>query len=126
MHILNIEDSVSKHQDVQTVLREFGQVQADWATYLEDGLDRILAQQAAGTPYDLIITDWYFPITEYGSETRAGSILLERLQELGVTTPVIACSSAKIKSPALYGAVWYSPRSTWALDLKELLRKLYQ
>ncbi len=125
MHILHIEDSVSKHRDVQTVLWEFGQVQADWSAYLEEGLDRILEQRAAGTPYDLIITDWYYPITEHGPETTAGSILLERLAELGITTPVIVCSSARIKSPELYGSVWYSPRSAWAFDLKQLLKALY-
>ena len=126
MKILNVEDNAYKHHDICKVLDDCGIGEGDiaWFTNLEEGLDAIHRRNEAGMPFDLIITDMWYPLVPGGHETKAGERLIDTLIAEGIQTPVIICSSANCSGYAVLGAVHYSPFSDWETDLERLVQRV--
>ena len=61
MRILNIEDNVIKHNDICKVLSGAGFRDVDWAGNLNEGVKMIEDHMSSDTPYDLVITDMWYP-----------------------------------------------------------------
>ena len=123
--VLNIEDVVTKHVDVKRALERCGVSYIDHADNAVDGLDMIEAAIAEGKPYDLLVSDMYFPVSKGGSEVQAGMYVIEELQARGINLPVIVCSSARMVIPEIVGCIYYSPY--WGdldADMRELVEQV--
>ena len=120
--VLNIEDLITKHVDVRRALERCGVPHIDHVENAVDGLDMIEAAIAEGKPYDLIVSDMYFPMTKGGYEVQAGMYVIEELQARGIDVPVIVCSSARMVIPDIVGCIHYSPyRNDLDADMREMV-----
>lgn len=119
--ILNLEDNVFKHQDIRRVLKnKYGEIEIDWARNLEEGIDQI-AKQA----YDIIITDMYFPARAGEEDSNSGEILIRKIKDMNIHTPIILCSSADYRCiPDVVGTVYYHPEKLWEIELCNLIDKI--
>ena len=93
----------------------------DHADNAVDGLDMIEASIAEGKPYDVIVSDMYFPISKGGMEAQAGMYVIEELQARGIDVPVIVCSSARMVIPEIVGCIHYSSRNDLDADMREMI-----
>ena len=66
MRVLNIEDDTFKHNDICKALSECGIKDVEWSNNLADGWKQIKNSMDSNNPYDLIITDMYYPGEIYG------------------------------------------------------------
>lgn len=126
MKILHLEDDVFKRKKIERILCSAGADHSVWVKSLEDGIICIEEAQNKSEPYDLIISDMYYPLKDGGRETEAGTMLLSILKDKGIDTPVIICSSARLRIPEAYECLWYSENSDWDRQLESLLRKIQE
>ena len=119
--VLNFEDLSSKHVAVRRALERCGVPNIDHADNAVEGLDMIEAAIAEGKPYDLIISDMYFPISKGRMEVQAGMYVIEELQARGIDVPVIVCSSARMVIPEIVGCIHYSSRNDLDADMREMI-----
>lgn len=120
--VLNIEDVVTKHIAVRRALERCGVPYIDHADNAVEGLDMIEAAIAEGMPYDLIVSDMYFPMSKGGSEVQAGMYVIEELQAREISVPVVVCSSARMVIPEIVGCIHYNPaRNDLDADMREFV-----
>ena len=119
--VLNIEDLPSKHVAVRRALERCGVPYIDHADNAVDGLDMVEAAIVEGKPYDLIVSDMYFPMSKGGMEVQAGMYVIEELQARGIDVPVIVCSSARMVIPEIVGCIHYSSRNDLDADMREMI-----
>ena len=120
--VLNFEDLPTKHVAVRRALEYCGISNVDHVDNAVDGLDMIEAAIASGRPYDVIVSDMYFPISKGGSEVAAGMYVIEELEARGIDVPVIVCSSARMVIPDIVGCIHYSPfRNDLNEDMREMI-----
>ena len=94
----------------------------DHADNAVDGLDMIEAAITEGKPYDLIVSDMYFPMSKGGMEVQAGMYVIEELSARGIDVPIIVCSSARMVIPDIVGCIHYNPyRNDLDADMRELI-----
>ncbi|MBQ6844160.1 MAG: hypothetical protein IJO60_05950 [Agathobacter sp.] len=123
--VLNIEDLPTKHVAVRRALERCGVSRIDHAETAVDGLDMIEAAIAEGKPYDLIVSDMYFPMSKGGMEVQAGMYVIEELQARGIDVLVIVCSSARMVIPEIVGCIHYNPyRNDLDADMRELIEQI--
>ena len=122
--VLNIEDLPTKHVAVRRALERCGVPYIDHADNAVDGLDMIETAIAEGKPYDVIVSDMYFPISKGGMEAQAGTYVIEELQARGIDVPVIVCSSARMVIPEIVGCIHYSARNDLDADMRELIEQV--
>ncbi len=122
--ILNIEDSMGKHWDVNRALSWNGCPEAEHAMDAQTGLDMIERAVESGRPYDLLVLDMYFPISPGGCERLSGTYVMEELERRGIDLPIIVCSSARCSIPEILGCVHYNRNNDLNFDLKEFIDKL--
>ena len=109
MRVLNIEDDTFKHNDICKALSGCGIKDVEWSS---------------NNPYDLIITDMYYPDEPGGREEQSGDVLIDRVIKNKITIPVILCSSVNLKYPEIYGCVYYSRERNWEADMQKLVNSL--
>lgn len=119
--VLNIEDLPSKHVAVRRALERCGVPYIDHADNAVDGLDMVESAIVEGKPYDLIVSDMYFPMSKGGMEVQAGMYVIEELQARGIDVPVIVCSSARMVIPEIVGCIHYSSRNDLDADMREMI-----
>lgn len=61
MRVLNVEDDTFKHNDICKALSGCGIKDVEWSNNLADGWKQIKNSMESNNPYDLIITDMYYP-----------------------------------------------------------------
>ena len=122
MRILNIEDNVIKQNDICKVLSGAGFRDVDWAGNLNEGVKMIEDHMSSDTPYDLVITDMWYPREAGGEEEESGSLLIQMIKDKGWELPVIVCSSVRYIIPDILGTVYYSPKENWEDELRNLVR----
>lgn len=122
--VLNFEDLPSKHVAVRRALERCGVPNIDHADNAVEGLDMIEAAIAEGKPYDLIVSDMYFPVSKGGMEVQAGMYVIEELQARGIDVPVIVCSSARMVIPEIVGCIHYSSRNDLDADMREMIEMI--
>ena len=110
-----------KHVAVRRALERCGISNVDHAETAVDGLDMIEAAIAEGKPYDLVVSDMYFPMSKGGMEVQAGMYVIEELEARGINIPVIVCSSARMVIPEIVGCIHYSPRNDLDADMREMV-----
>ena len=122
--VLNIEDLPSKHAAVRRALERCGIPYIDHVDNAVDGLDRIEAAIVEGKPYDLIVSDMYFPMSKGGMEVQAGMYVIEELSARGIDVPIIVCSSARMVIPEIVGCIHYSSRNDLDADMREMIEQI--
>lgn len=124
--IINIEDTVIKHCEINRALRYNGYPDAVCATDAEEGLDMIEAAIAEGEPFELLITDMEFPVN--GSiDPKAGVFVMEELERKGIEMPIIVCSSVRYnfsEQKNVVGCVFYNKNRDLNWDFREVLGKI--
>lgn len=120
--VLNIEDLAIKHVAVRRALERCGVVRVDHATTAMEGLAMIDAAIEEGKPYDLLVSDMYYPIFPGEGEAQAGYYVIEELQNKGIDIPIVVCSSARLVIPEIVGCIHYSPhRNDLDADMREMV-----
>lgn len=121
--IINIEDSIGKHWDINRALIWNGYPAAELAKNAENGLAMIEAAIAEGNPFELLITDMHYPV--YGlDDPKAGLFVIEELKRREIEIPIIACSSVRYCIPEIVGCVFYNKSSDLNWDFREVLSRL--
>lgn len=123
MRVLNLEDSASKHFDIVNVLESVGVTEIDWVTSLDSGLKKLIDNKEK--KYDLIISDMYYPINDGGFPVKSGYLLMEKLIDEGIKTPVVICSSAHCVVPEAHWVLHYSLISDWEYELRTIIREMH-
>lgn len=121
--IINIEDSVGKHWDINRALAWNRYPEAELATNAETGIAMIEKAIADGKPYDLLITDMHYSVNGV-DDTKAGLYVIEELKRRGIEIPVIVCSSVRYDIPEIVGCVFYNRSRDLSWDFREVLSKL--
>lgn len=121
--ILNIEDSIGKHWDINRALEWNGLPRAVNATDAENGIKMIEQAILEGNPYELLIIDMHFPIKGVLNDN-AGLLVIEELKRKKISIPIIVCSSVRYNIPEIIGCIFYSKNQDLNWDLKELLNKM--
>ena len=119
--VLNIEDLATKHVAIRRALEKCGVPYIDHVDNAVEALDIIEAAIEDGKPYDLIVSDMYFPMTKGGMEAQSGMYVIEELQARGIKVPVIVCSSARMVIPEIVGCIHFSPRNDLDADMREMI-----
>lgn len=123
--VLNIEDMAAKHAAIYRALERCGVSIIDCADNANDGLDMIEAAIVEGKPYDVVVSDMYFPISKGGIEAQAGMYVIEELQARGIDVPVIVCSSARLPNlPGVVGCIHFNERNDLNSDMRELIEQI--
>ena len=124
MKVLNIEDDAFKHNDICKVLTSCGVNTVYWEKNYEDGWKAIKNTEDAEKPYDLIITDMYYPREAGGREEASGELIIQKVIDQELKVPVILCSSVNLRFSEIFGCVYYNRIRYWEDDLKLLINKL--
>ncbi len=124
MKILNVEDDVYKQVDISKAVKRCTNAQIDWVRNLEDAFDRLDKSMKTPEPYDLVITDMWYPEYKGGEDSKSGEILMERIRENGWKIPVILISSVNYKYPEIYGSIYYSKEGDWDKELEKKIKEL--
>ena len=126
MYILNLEDDVCKHHKICTALKNggLGIVTIARAKNLEDGIELIKTKNQQNQPYDLIITDMWYPEKDGGEEIKSGEKLIQTVKDNGWNIPIILCSSVSYRIPEILGVVHYSENGKWETSMTSLIKNL--
>ncbi len=124
MRAIYLEDTIEKEYEISRELERNGIKEIDWVMYMEDGLELIQKSIDEGNPYDVVVTDMYYPLHRGGEEAQAGEAIIEKLKELGINIPVIVASSQDFRIPDAFGTIHYSENSNWEDDLRVLIKEL--
>lgn len=124
MKVLNIEDDAFKHNDICKVLTSCGVNTVYCEKNYEDGWKAIKNAEDAEKPYDLIITDMYYPREAGGREEASGELIIQKVIDQELKVPVILCSSVNLRFSEIFGYVYYNRIRNWEDDLKLLINKL--
>lgn len=124
MKVLNIEDDAFKHNDIYKVLTSCGVNTVYWEKNYEDGWKAIKNAEDAEKPYDLIITDMYYPREAGGRKEASGELIIQKVIDQELKVPVILCSSVNLRFSEIFGCVYYNRIRNWEDDLKLLINKL--
>lgn len=124
MRILHIEDNAYKQEAIANVLNEFDSISIDWVECLKDGIMKVEESYSNDMPYDLVITDMYYPVEKDGEEVEAGEQFIREATKRKWNVPVILCSSMDFYYPEIYGVLLYSFNDTWKDNLRRYIKKL--
>lgn len=121
--ILNIEDDVLKHCEINRALEWNCLPKAEFATTAEKGIEMIETAIAEGAPYELLITDMHFPVNGEDNH-KAGIYVMDELKRKNILIPTIVCSSVRYSIPEIVGCIFYNRSRDLNWDFRELLGRL--
>lgn len=123
--VLNLEDTMSKHAAVLRSLNKCGIQNVDHAATAMEGLAMMEASIEEGVPYDVIVSDMYFPIFPRERITDAGNYVIEELRNRGIDVPIIVCSSCRLHIPEIVGCIHYNEfRGDLDSDMREMIDRV--
>ena len=124
MKVLNIEDEPIKHRKIKDVLESISVMEVDCERNLKDGVKRYKEALDSETPYDLIISDMFYPQEKGGGEEKSGDVLVALAHDEHWDVPIIICSSQNYSYPEIFGTLYYSDNVDWEGELRKLIEKL--
>lgn len=125
LKVLVVEDNLTKYGDIKSALEKCKIQNIESAFNMEEAFGIIYQYNEKNSPFDLIITDMQYPLSEYGSIVDdAGERLIERLKKESIDIPVIVCSSLRYSISGILGCVWYNELSDLNKEFRMLLEKL--
>ena len=124
MRVLNVEDNVIKHHNIKRALETLGIREVTWVKNEYDAIKAVKDSIDSGGPFDLIISDMYFPLFPGSKEDEnAGFTFIGELNDNNIDIPVIVCSSIRLSIPGILGCVYYSSNVVLDEEFKNLLKK---
>ena len=124
MRVLNVEDNVIKHHNIKRALETLGIREVTWVKNEYDAIKAVKDSIDSGCPFDLIISDMYFPLFPGSKEDEnAGFTFIGELNDNNIDIPVIVCSSIRLSIPGILGCVYYSSNVDLDEEFKNLLKK---
>lgn len=131
LRVLVFEDDVFKRDDVKRALVFSGvqKGQIDIARSQEKGIGLLNDSVKNGAPYDVIVTDMQYPLSDGADvDVEAGIKLIRHLGNERLDIPVIICSSGDYSTledePLVLGAVLYGINYDINMPFKKLIDKL--
>ncbi len=124
MRVLNIEDTPIKHNDIRKVLEDCRITKVDCARTLADGIAMYKDAVSTDKPYDLIITDMWYPPDQGMDEDRCGDKLVSIAIEEKWDVEVIVCSNQNYSYPGILGCLYYSENEDWEGELRKYIDKM--
>ncbi len=124
MRVLNLEDSPIKHSAIRDVLEQCRVTEVDRAMYLDEGLRMYREAIAEGRPYDLVITDMWYPNDRGEHEQRSGDKLVSISKKENWNTPILICSNQNYSYPEILGCLYYSETEDWEGQLRKYIEQL--
>ncbi len=124
MRVLNFEDTPNKHRAIRNVLEECRISDIECVRNLEDGIAMYKEAIFAGQPYDLIITDMWYPPAQGKHEERSGDRLINLAVSEKWDTPIIVCSNQNYNYPEIFGSLYYSENEDWEGKLRSYISTL--
>lgn len=124
MKVLNIEDTPIKHHKIRSTLEDCRVYEVDCKRNLEAGIIAYKSAIEEGKPYDLIITDMWYPPAPGIHEDRCGDRLISIAKEEGWKVPIIICSNQNYDYPEIYGCLYYSENEDWEGKLRNYINML--
>ncbi len=124
MKILNVEDDVYKQVDISKAVKRCADARIDWVKNLEDALDKLEGSVRSPEPYDLVITDMWYPKNKGGDEAKSGEVLIEKIKDNGWKIPVILISSMNYRLPDIYASIYYSKDGDWERELEKKIKEM--
>lgn len=127
--IINIENSVIKHCEINRALQYNGYPKAIRAKTAEEGLAMIEEAIDKKTPYELHIVDMHFAVNGI-DDWKAGEYVISELKRRNIKIPIIVCSSVRynysnsFKYPNVIDCVFYNENRDLNWDFKEALKKI--
>ncbi len=125
MRILNLDDNGIKSSKINRLVN--GICPCDYKLYrnLEDGVEDIRASIRDNVPYDIIITDMYYPAFSGGPEEKSGEKLAGIALDEGWNIPIIVFSSqARYRIDGIYGSVRYNDKEDWETEITNMIKKI--
>ncbi len=124
MRVLNIEDSTIKYRAIKDVLESCRITDVDCERTLETGIKRYKEALNAGNPYDLLITDMWYPLAPGSAEVKGGDMLIERAIKEKWDVPIILCSNQNYNYPEILGTLHYSDNVDWEGQLRSYVEAI--
>ncbi len=124
MRVINFEDTPIKHNAIRNVLEEYKITDIDCVKNLEDGLEMYRKALETDQPYDLIITDMWYPPAQGAHEDRCGDKLINMALDEKWETPIIVCSNQNYDYPEIFGSLYYSENEDWEGKLRNYITVL--
>ena len=124
MRVLNIEDTPTKHRAIRDVLESCRITDIDCERNLADGVARYKEALAAGNPYDLLITDMWYPPEKGVGEDRCGDKLVEMAIREHWDVPILVCSNQNYNYPEILGTLFYSENVDWEGQLRGYVEQI--
>ncbi|WP_026499514.1 hypothetical protein [Butyrivibrio sp. WCD2001] len=126
MRVINLEDEPIKHRKICNELEKvrIKEDDIDWVTNLEDGIEKIREAIESGKPYDIAVTDMYYPERPGSGDAPSGEAFISKMKEFGIDIPIILISSQNLRVPGILGTVYFLENSDWEDDLQMLVRKI--
>lgn len=124
--IINIEDTVIKHCNINRALQYNGYPTAVCAKNAEEGLSMIDEAISKGNPFELLITDMEFPVNGI-IDSNAGVFVMKELERKGIQIPIIVCSSIRYdfsEQANVVGCVFYNKNRDLNWDFREVLAEI--
>ncbi len=124
MRVLNIEDTPIKHRKIRDVLEGCRITDIDRVGYLDEGISAYKEALASGNPYDLVITDMWYPPTHGADEEKCGDKLVEIALKEKWDVPIIICSNQNYSYPEIFGTLFFSDNVDWEGQLRQYIEQL--
>ena len=122
MNILYAEDSNEKYMSVMMALKPEKTINIKRVSSVFDAIDAI---KNTDEPFDAILTDMRYPLSNVGDvDDEAGIELIHRLKEENVDIPVIVLSSVNYKIDEAHKTLWYSNLNPWDKELISVLKNI--
>ena len=95
--------ALTKHHDICKAVERgsLANLKIDCVGNLADGISKIEEAINQEKPYDLIITDMWYPAKPGGSDNDSGEALIKEVKERGWDIPIILCSSVNYRFPGV-------------------------
>ncbi|RKM61329.1 response regulator [Butyrivibrio sp. CB08] len=124
MRVLNIEDTPTKHRAIRDVLESCRVTDIDHEMYLDDGVARYKEALAAGNPYDLLITDMWYPPEKGMKEAECGDILVKLADKEHWDVPILVCSNQHYNYQNILGTLYFSENVDWEGQLRKYVEEI--
>ena len=124
MRVLNIEDTPTKHRAIKDVLESCRVMDVDCERNLADGVARYKEALAEGNPYDLIITDMWYPREKGMGDNKSGEELIKIATTEHWDVPILICSNQDWNYPEILGSLYYSENVDWEGQLRKYIEEI--
>ncbi|MCR4648338.1 MAG: hypothetical protein K5776_04585 [Lachnospiraceae bacterium] len=125
MKILNVDDNAIKSSRIcNEVKRADSNAEIDWVRNLEEAVKKIEENFENNTPYDLVITDMWYPKDFYGGDVESGDKLIAMNKTEGWNLPMILVSTINYHYRDILGCLHYSENEDWESRLRDMIKEL--